>query len=480
MTRLLLLLPLALLFAGCTPPLAIGEPALGEDARGVSDGSAISADILDLVQQHREAAGYPGLAISVRRSGAIVLEAGFGTADLEQGTPVTPQSVFQIGSLTKSFTSVLIARLAEEGLVALDDPVSAYLPGFDGPAASVPVRYLMNHTSGLLNYTDHPELEPGTRDDLSREDLVALFEDEPLLFEPGTAFSYSNSGTYLLGLIAEAVTGQSYEEALDAWVIDPLGLQNTEYGDWRTVVRGRVQGYVPTEGGILNAPVLDPEIPFAAGALLSTVEDVQRYLDLVHRQNVFGDGVRDVLLERQPLADGTSLDYALGALVIRDWEGHRKIAHAGDIDGFSAYMAFYPEDDISIVVLANARNLVPTAVGLEQKIARLVFGAPRPPLSGEPLRDEETEALQGTYHEGPVRIGLGEVTIIPAGDGIAAELGPPGAGGPVVPLLHVEGRRFVAAHDDEMEVVFTPETGAAETLLLRWLGAEIPLARRSL
>ncbi|WP_370366516.1 serine hydrolase domain-containing protein [Maricaulis sp.] len=451
------------LLAGC----ATAQPAADPQT------AAIDA----LVADAQSSAPYPGLAVSVRRGDTLIYEAAYGEADLEQHAAATPDTVFQIGSITKSFTALMIAQLAAEGRIDIEAPISTYLPDYSGPARDVPVRDLMNHTAGLVNYTALPDFPQGSQRTVTREIMRDYFEDADLLFEPGTAFSYSNSGTYTLGLIIEAVTGQTYDAALAERVLEPLGLDRTYYAGYERVIEGRAEGYVVGEDGFLNAPQLDPLVPFSAGALLSTVQDIQDYIDQVQRQNVFGDAVRDMLYEQVELG-GDTLAYALGALVIRDWEGHRKIAHAGDIDGFAAYMSYYPDEDLSIVVMGSTRDVAPTPVGLEQKIARIVFDQPRPTPSIDPLADSEIAAIAGNYDASYMRIGIDRIGILPREGGIAFRIGGVDAQGPAIPLLHLEGRTFLAAHDDEMVFSFSPEDGGTpEDLTVDWLGGGIPFVR---
>lgn len=436
-----------------------------------------TAAIDALVADAQSSAPYPGLAVSVRRGDTLIYEAAYGEADLEQHAAATPDTVFQIGSITKSFTALMIAQLAAEGRIDIEAPISTYLPDYSGPARDVPVRYLMNHSAGLVNYTALPDFPQGSQRTVTRDVMRDYFEDADLMFEPGTAFSYSNSGTYTLGLIIEAVTGQTYDAALAARVLEPLGLDRTYYAGYERVIEGRAEGYVVGEDGFLNAPQLDPLVPFSAGALLSTVQDIQDYIDQVQRRNVFGDDVRDILYEQVQLGDDT-LAYALGALVIRDWEGHRKIAHAGDIDGFAAYMSYYPDEDLSIVVMGSTRDVAPTPVGLEQKIARIVFDQPRPTPSTDPLADSEIAAIAGNYDASYMRIGIDRIGILPREGGIAFRIGGVDAQGPAIPLLHLEGRTFLAAHDDEMVFSFSPEDGGTpEDLTVDWLGGGIPFVR---
>ncbi|MEZ6011618.1 MAG: serine hydrolase domain-containing protein [Hyphomonas sp.] len=230
--------------------------AAAEPSNGTSDNSELAGKIAALVEASRASAPYPGVAISVRRGDAVILEKGFGYADLENNVEVTPESVFQIGSLTKSFTALMIAQLAAEGKIDLDAPLSTYVPEYAGPAADIPIHYFMNHTSGLVNYTNLPEYPRATRREFTREEMMDLFDDKPLDFQPGEAFLYSNSGTFLLGIVIEHVTGKPYEEVLQERILTPLDLEETYYGHWEKIIPGRVSGYAKGKDGFSNAPIL--------------------------------------------------------------------------------------------------------------------------------------------------------------------------------------------------------------------------------
>ena len=419
-----------------------------------------AAEIATLVSNVQKSAPYPALAVSVRKGEEVIYEGAVGIADLEQHTQATSETVFAIGSITKSFTSIAISQLVASGKVDLDALVGTYLKDYVGPAKDAPVWMLMNHTSGLINFNSQPEFPSGSRREFTRREMRDMFETHDLMFPSGSAFSYSNSGTYLLGLIIEAVSGQTYDQYLSENVLSPLGLEHTYYNLPSRVIPHRAEGYTVTENGYDNAPLLDPLVPFSAGSLASTFEDIQRYINAVHRKNLLGDGIRDTLYTQKPFPDGETNPYALGALVIRAWEGHRKIAHAGDIDGFSAYMAYYPDEDISIVVLANTREVSPTPVGIEQKIARILFNTPRPSTAADPLTKSQIAALMGDYNIGSMRIGLDRVGIVSQGAGIAVRFGGTSAPGDPIPLVRLYDMTFYAAHDDEM--VFSFGDGATD------------------
>ncbi len=439
----------------------------------------LTRQIADRVTAARNQAPYPSLAVSVQRGDETLYHAAQGYADLEHQVTATPNTVYQIGSLTKSFTALLMIRLAEVGKIDLDAPVNKYLPDYQGPAATAPVRYLMNHTAGLVDYLHLPNFPKDPRQAATRQQMRELITSTDRLFPPGTAYSYSNSGTYLLGLIAEAVTSKPYHAALAAHVLEPLGLNHTYFAAWQPVIEGRAEGYAVTQEGYVNAPQPDPLIPFAAGALMSTLNDMRHYLDQVHRRQTFGKDTQQLLYHQAKLRDGTRVDYALGGIIIRDWEGHRKISHAGDIDGFSAYMAYYPQSSLMIAVLANTSQVSPTPVALEQQIARLVLGIPAPKPSGKRLQNKEIKQLTGTYRQGYMHMGIAQLEIVPANGGIAVRIGGQAAEEPAVPLFHIENRRFIAAHDTTMTFYFSPQQGQASTLTIDWQADAIPFHRFS-
>lgn len=449
-------------------------PASSSPAHSPSD---LTRSIDAFLKEALDSGPYPALAVSVHHHGEVLYEAAHGWADLEQHVAATPQTVFRIGSITKSFTSLLIAQLVGEGMLSLDTPLGEILTDYSGPAREVPIWRLMNHTAGLLNYTDLEEFPHGTRAEIPAAEMREFFEMAELLHAPGTVFQYSNSGTFLLGLVIEEVTGQSWGEALSTRVLEPLSLEQTGDGSWRNLVPNRARGYTPTAEGFVNAPWLDISIPFSAGSMTSTLGDVQRYLRRVHVENAFGDEVRDLLYTRKPLIGGEPMDYALGAIVIRERLGRRMLGHPGAIDGFSSYMALYPDDDLSIVVLANAPFGLPDPVAIEQRIARLVLGLPRPQPSGQRLASGTLAALAGDYHPGPIRMGLPPLGVVIENDGLALRFGGTAAPGDAIPLVHIEGRRFVAAHDEAMEFLFEPATGPATGLILDWFGALLPFER---
>jgi CubicO group peptidase (beta-lactamase class C family) len=442
-----------------------GEPALSEAQRSAID---------SIVRNATEDAGFPSLLVLIDRGGRTIYSQALGNADLSFDIPASVETAYAIGSITKSFTGLAAVKLAYEGHLDLDATVADYLPAYEGPGADVTVARLLDHTSGIPNYTNEI---PGIRSSLerrayTREEMVELFEDLPLNFEPGTRWSYTNSGYYLLGLIIETVSGMDYYDYLREHVFAPLGMERTYSGDYAEVIPRHARGYALTETGYVNAAPWHYLVPFSAGSLVSTAADVVRYRRGVFHSEHFPPGLRAMVLETRPLAGGQESLYSLGGLVISEFAGRRKISHAGDIWGYTSDHAYYPDDDLTIVMLANRQADAPAMSSFEQKIARVIFGVPQPEVQDLSLSEEELGRYAGDFRLKPYIVGA-EVYGFIARDGkLFIRFGGTGAEGPAIPLLAQGDGIFRAIFDDEWLFRFTGEPGAqkAGTLTMNYRG----------
>ncbi len=250
---------------------------------------AIRAQLAAATAEFREQACPPAVTVLVDRGGETVFTTSIGLADVADRRPASAESVYAIGSITKSFTALAALQLVDEGRISLDDTVEKLLPDYRGPGGKVKVRNLLDHTSGLPNYTSdiaglYPRLE---RNAWTRDEMVANFASLPLQFEPGALWNYTNSGYYLLGLIIEKTSGLDYYDYLRTRVFMPLGMQDTYSGDDTEVIADRVRGYRMRDGKLRNAAPWHYLVPFSAGSLLSTATDLARY-----RRGVFVSPVR--------------------------------------------------------------------------------------------------------------------------------------------------------------------------------------------
>ncbi len=314
----------------------------------------------------------PGISVAVVRGIDTLVMKGYGLADVEHNVPVTDMTVFRTGSLTKQFTSSAIMNLVEDGRIRLDATIADYLPEFDGPGRSVTIHQLLNHTSGIASYTGMEEFWEKSRLDLTHEQMLEMFEDEPLDFPSGSGYAYNNSGYYLLGMIIEAVTDEAYEDHLARTLWQPLGLEQTSYCRHTEIIPHRAEGYAVDDGVVVNAAPLSMNPPGAAGALCSTPRDLVHWTSALVDGDVVSAESWAAMTAPTRLSNDSTRNYGYG-LAPGDLEGHRVIQHSGGINGFSAYLAYYPDDDLTIAVIANG----PTSTGrVQQSIARHVLGLP--------------------------------------------------------------------------------------------------------
>jgi CubicO group peptidase (beta-lactamase class C family) len=351
---------------------------------------------IDAVMSEIYKPGEPGAAIIVRKDSKTILRKGYGLADLELGVPVEPDMVFRLGSITKQFTAVAILLLAEQGKLGLEDEITKFLPDYPTQGRKITVEHLLTHTSGIQSYTDMPEWLPLWRKDFTVKELVDFFKDKPMKFEPGRRWVYNNSGYVLLGAIIEKVSGQSYEEFLNAHIFKPLGMKHSFYGNTERIIPRRIPGYQLGKGGFVNAPYLSMTQPFAAGSLLSNVDDMTVWSDAVFS----GKLVKKEWLARAftpyQLKDGLSTGYGYGWF-ISDYKGHRFIEHGGGINGFTTYEMTLPEDGIFLAILTNSaiagRDPEPRAF----KIATLLLGQPAVDPKVVAVAAKDLAPLLGVY-----------------------------------------------------------------------------------
>jgi len=297
-------------------------------------------------------------AVEVRRGDQLLLRKGYGVADVEAGTPIVPDTRFEIGSITKQFTAVAILRLQEQGKLRVTEPVCTYLPGCPETWSEITVAELMDHTSGLYNYTEAGEEEAARFNGrvVAPAELVSYVAGKPLDFPPGTRWKYSNSGYVVLGLVVERLSGMDYGTFLRRQLFDALGMRDTRYDGG---VPPRAKGYTdwttPGED--------DPSLYYAAGGLLSTTGDLAKW-------NAFLLSGKPALLNADSLADmvkphaqipGTSVGYGYG-IEIHDSGPALTYYHGGLVTGFRCANSIRPSTRLSITVLTNMTSVDPASV----------------------------------------------------------------------------------------------------------------------
>jgi CubicO group peptidase (beta-lactamase class C family) len=267
---------------------------------------------------------------------------------------------FEIGSVTKQFTGVAILQLAEQGKLSLEDDPSKYIK-FDLHGKKVTIRQLLSHTSGIKGYTELPMFGNLMVHKYNRDTLMRLVEKEPFDFEPGEALIYNNTAFYMLGLIIEKVSGISYEEYVKKNLFDKAGMTNSYYCNENKITKNRAHGYDGAEKGLVRAAYLDHTWPYAAGSLCSTTEDLEKWNDALHHGKILSEKTYEEFLTPVSLNDGTVTHYAKG-ITVTDWKGKRLIEHGGGINGFLSQNSYFPEDNVSIVVLINSTSSEPRKI----------------------------------------------------------------------------------------------------------------------
>ncbi len=440
MARLILLSALA---ATLAPVAAMAE-----------DRGALLERIDGLVADSMEATQTPGISVAVQYRGELILARGYGLADIENRVPATEHTVYRIGSVTKQFTAAAVMKLVEQGKVDLDDPMTKYFPDYPVGEFRITTGQLLDHTSGIKGYTEMPAFWEQGRLDLSHEQMIDLFSTVPYEFEPGDRYQYNNSGYYLAGLLVEKASGMTYAEYLEETFFRPLGMRESHYLYNDPIVPDRAEGYRVEDGVLLNDEPLSMHLPFAAGALGSSVLDLVRWMVALGAGDVVGPDGIEAMTTRRRLSRGDEIGYGLG-LFVGEMAGRPKIEHGGGINGFLSQLSWYPDDDLIVTVLANCNCGEPGP--LEARIARAVLGVAEPDHAPVALEEDELKRYAGVYDFGrspiPVQVEDGKLRIF---------------GRDTVPIGE---HRFAGTRDREQIAIFEvdADTGRATHLRLeRW------------
>lgn len=296
----------------------------------------------------------PGIAVAAFQDGSLVYRAGHGMANLEWQQPVTTDTVFRLGSLTKQFTAALTLLLERDGVLQLDDPLITYVPDYPDPGGIIRLWHLLTHTSGIPNYTSIDGFFATlSRRDMTLSELVAIFKNLPLDFAPGTAFSYCNSGYILLGAVIEAVYATNYANAVQQRLFAPLGMQHARYLSDEPLVPHRASGYTPMDTGYCNAGFLSMTLPHAAGALGASIDDLVRWEAALQTQQLMDRELQARMATPVQMRDGTTAPYGFGWMV-ETINNQQILSHNGGINGFRSYYLRVPAARAAVMVLGNS------------------------------------------------------------------------------------------------------------------------------
>jgi CubicO group peptidase (beta-lactamase class C family) len=369
--------------------------SLAVSARAATPASDL-ATYADQVLSAAYPADQPGAAAIVIQDGKVVLRKGYGMANLDLGVPVSPDMVFELGSITKQFTAASILLLQERGQLRVEDDITKYLTDYPTHGETVTIEHLLTHTSGIPSYTGLPEWLPRVREDMTLQTLIGLFKDKPLEFKPGEKWAYDNSGYILLGAIIEKVSGKSYEQFVEEEIFAKLGMKSSRYGHAGEVVPRRVSGYSKDAQGFRNAEYLSMTQPYAAGSLMSTVDDLAIWEKALGSEALLKKASLDRMVTPYKLKSGINTYYGYG-IGTTDFEGQKLIEHGGGIFGFVTHMVRVPEKGLFVAILSNNDSPETPPDALSLRIVAKALGKPMEDRKSVQLDPKILDEYVGVY-----------------------------------------------------------------------------------
>lgn len=314
----------------------------------------------------------PGCEVLVAKGGQIIYKKAFGSADLELNVPVSANMVFNLASITKQFTAVAILQLVEQGKIGIQDSLQKFIPDFPSKKQTITIEALLTHTSGIPDYMQigYTNLYM-ERWDFTPKQLIDSFKKYPLEFEPGTKYSYSNSGYFLLGYIIEKVSQKTYQSYVQDNILKPLALNQTYFDSAGIIIPNRVKGYWKTNTGFKNADFWSPTIAYSAGGLLSNTEDLFKWFKGLLAYKLIKKETLERAFTPFKLKNGSQINYGYG-WYIENSSNVRSIEHGGKMSGFTSNEIYYPQQDVFIAALFNCENAPKDEIS--KSISEIVLG----------------------------------------------------------------------------------------------------------
>jgi CubicO group peptidase (beta-lactamase class C family) len=353
-------LALALVLAPLNIAWAQDKPVAVADAQ-------VSNTIDSLMARQFKADG-PGATVIVVANGQTIFRKAYGMADIEHGVAMRPEMSLRIGSMTKQFTAAAIMLLAERGQLSLGDDVGKYLPAYANQQPAITIEHLLTHTSGIANFTGMADFRTIERNEMNPREMIEFIRRAPQEFRPGERWAYCNSGYYLLGLIIEEVSGMKYAAFLEKNIFEPLQMKHTSYDSNQRLQSGRVNGYTLARHGVENAGFISLSIPFSAGALRSSVDDLALWDGALTRGGLLKPESWRRMTTAYRLSNGRSSGYGYG-FFLKKVAGQPAIEHGGDISGFSADALQVPAAKLYVAILTNCDVQDPDTETLAEKLA---------------------------------------------------------------------------------------------------------------
>jgi len=348
---------------------------------------------IDAIFTEAYPADAPGATVLIAKDDKVIYRKAFGMANLELNVSMKPDHVLELASITKQFTSVSILMLMEQGKLNLKDPLSKYISEYP-KGDQITIHHLLNHTSGIKSYTDVPSFMELARKDMTPIEIINKFKDLPMDFEPGEAYAYNNSAYILLGYIIEQISGMSYEDYIQNTIFDKLGMKNSYYGSRSKIIPNRASGYQPFGKSYQNAEYLSMTIPYAAGSLMSTVDDMFLWSKAIHHNTLISEKSKQLAFTNYTLNNGKHINYGYG-WGINELAGETTIEHTGGIFGFTTSGIYMPKKNIYAIVLSNENGKGPEPFNL--KATAIVLGKPLVKKPSVTLTEEQLKQWTGAY-----------------------------------------------------------------------------------
>ena len=415
----------------------------------------------------------PSAAFAVIRGNDTLAFGAHGLADVEAWRAPTATTIYQIGSITKQFTSAAIMKLVEQGRIKLEDDLSKYVPQFPLQGRKVSIRQLLNHTSGIHSYTSSREWPKTWGDEMSPDAIVKFVAADTFDFAPGTRYRYNNTGYVLLGMVIEKASGQTYARYLDAQFFKPLGLRQSSYCPSKTSDPTFALGYSKGPSGRVRAQFLHMSHPFSAGALCSTVGDFAKWQRALDGGKAVSPASYALMSTADTLNDGRRINYGFG-LAPGVFNGHKTVSHTGGIPGFASAATYVPDDSLGIVVFTNfdgesPQTLVQNLLRVAYGVAPVGRGAAAAQGAAPSLSAADRDAIVGSYtlqlpggQSLPIKFFLDGTRLMAQAQGQEAN-----------EIRYLGNYAFGVAFDPALRFTFTIEAGKATKVTLLQGGATI-------
>lgn len=304
----------------------------------------------------------PGISVLISENEVPVYKKAYGMSDIESGSKSVPENLYAIGSMTKQFTAIGILILVNEGKVKLDDDIKKYIPDYNTHGKTITIENCLTHSSGIPSFTELKGFDKIYTKKLSKDEIIKYFQDEELLFDPGTDFSYSNSAYFLLGIVIENVSGMTYEDFIQKNILDKAGMQHSYFGNWEKKIPMFATGYESSDNNsYAKASYFDWSWPFSAGNIISSTSDLLEWNNALVNEKIIPVSLLKTAWSPYMLAGGVNSNYGYGWNVTQ-LNNYTIIKHGGAINGFLSDGIYIPEKKIYITALSNNSGKSPDEV----------------------------------------------------------------------------------------------------------------------